>query len=280
MKKTFLVKRNALLSSTGFSWGTVALTGAVLALFLRLVAPNFFWSILTPIFRVADTLAAQSHFVLSSLGDTAALALQNETLMHENAALLNENRTLLQKTTSIATLPASSAKERNGASGILAGVVARPPESSYDTLMLAEGMNTGVTLGMEVFGPGGVPIGVVSSVFADFSQATLFSAPGMVTHGWVGSSNIPLTIEGSGGGVMRASLARSAGIAVGDTVFGPGPGALAIGRVTRIDSDPLAPVVTLRIIPAINLFSVTWVVLRDTGASLLNTLLQASPNAP
>ena len=38
------------------------------------------------------------------------------------------------------------------ASGILAGVVARPPESPYDTLVLAAGKNAGVTLGMEVFG--------------------------------------------------------------------------------------------------------------------------------
>ena len=133
---------------------------------------------------------------------------------------------------------------------------------------------------MEAFATGGVPIGVVSSVFADFSQVTLFSAPSMVTHGWVGPSNVPLTIEGAGGGVMNASLARSAGISVGDIVFGPGPGALPIGSVTRIDIDPLAPGVTLHIIPALNLFSVTWVILRDTGKTLLHSLPKASSHLP
>ena len=273
------MKRNALLSSTGFSWGTIALAGAVVALFLRLVTPNFFWSVVTPVFRIADTLSAQSHALLSSFGDTAALALKNETLINENAALINENRALLQKATSVATL-SSSAKEHGSASGILAGVVARPPVSSYDTFILAEGTNTGVALGMEAFGPGGVPIGVISSVLDDFSYITLFSAPGMVTHGWVGSSHIPLTIEGSGAGAMNASLSRSADIVVGDIVFGPGPGALAIGRIIRIDSDPLAPGVTLHIMSTLNLFSITWVLLRDTGATLLNELPKTGLNAP
>ncbi len=266
MKKTFLVKRNALLSSTSISWGASALALAILALLLRLLAPNFFWHIVTPVFRIADTLAAQSHLLLSSFGDAAALALQNEKLVNENTALSNENRTLLQKAASITALPGSHVTERNNTSGILAGVVARPPESPYDIFVLAAGEKAGVTSGMEVFGAGGVPIGFISSVSDDFSHAMLFSAPGIVTHGWIGPSHTPLTIQGFGAGVMSASLARSAGIVEGDTVFVPGPGALAMGRITRIDSDPLAPEVTLRIMPTLNLFSITWVVVRDTGA--------------
>ncbi len=280
MKRTFLAKRNALLSSTNISWGVLALAGVILILIVRLFAPNFFWQVFSPVFRGADVLASKSHVVFSSFGDTATLVLQNEQLKNENTALANENEALIAKVTTLSSLLDFPTKGKRDADGILAGVVARPPMSPYDTLVLAAGAKEGVALGQEVYGTGGVPVGVVSSVLTDFSRATLFSAPNMVVHGWVGRANTPLTIEGDGAGVMSASIARSSNVAVGDTVFAPGPGALPIGSVTRIDSDPTAPEVVLRITPVLNLFSITWVVIRDTGAELLNPLSSATSTRP
>lgn len=283
MKKTFLVKPNALLSSAGVSWGALALAGAVIVLLVRLVAPNFFWYTFAPVFRAADALAAESRALVATLGNTAVLALQNEQLVNENAALANENKMLLQKATNVASLLGSPSAGRSAAeslhssasvvgrsntSGILAGVIARPPESPYDTLVLAEGEKTGITLGMEAFGAGGVPLGVVSAVSADFSRVTLFSTPGMTVNGWVGRANLPLIIKGAGAGAMDASVPRSAGISAGDIVFAPGPGMLPIGIVARIDNDPSSPSAVLRIMLTLNLFSVAWVVVRDTGISL------------
>jgi len=259
MKKTFLLKRNALLSSANISWGTMALAFALIAFFVRVLAPNFFWYAFTPVFASADVLAARSHSFMQSFSDVAALASKNERLMRENAALASENQTLFKKVADISAL--SDVQE----TGILASVIARPPESPYDTLVLAAGANAGVTLGMEAFGAGGVPLGVVSSILADFSRVTLFSAPSMNTAGWVGSANLPLTISGTGAGAVNAVAARSANIAVGDTVFVPGPGMFPIGTVTRIDGGLSSPSVTLRIQPKLNLFSVSWVMLRDTG---------------
>ena len=280
MKRTFLSKRNAFLSSASISWGVFACVGVFFVLLVRLFAPNIFWYAFAPVFRVADSLVIKSHILYSSFGDTAALALKNEQLLNENAALVSENNALLVKVVSLSSLFGSLATERMNASGILTGVVARPPESPYDTLVLAGGMKDGIISGMEVFGAGGVPIGVISSVRTNFSQVTLFSAPNMVTHCWVGKANLPLSIHGSGAGVMSASIARSANISVGDTVFAPGPGALPIGSVTRIDSDPSAPEIVLRIVPTINLFSITWVVVRDTGTAFSNMFSSATSTRP
>lgn len=271
MKKTFLVKRNALLTSTDVSWGAYALIVAVFILLVRLVAPNFFWHVFAPVFQSADALATESHTFFASFGNAATLALQNEKLQEENAALATENQTLLEKATSLEALGSSSGLGK----GITAGVVARPPESPYDTIVLALGSRAGVTLGMTAFGlpagqvgAGGVPIGKVSLVWTDFSRVTLFSSSGVHTNGWIGHMNVPLTITGAGAGALNASLARSAGVAEGDNVFVPGPGKLPIGTVTRIDSDPSSPSMTLRITPILNPFSITWVLLRDTGAAL------------
>ena len=59
-------------------------------------------------------------------------------------------------------------------------------------------------------------------------------------------------------------------IAVGDTVFAPGPGMLSIGHVVRVESNPSSPGITLRIMPNVNLFSLGWVQLRDVGAEVRN----------
>lgn len=281
MKKTFLVRRNALLSSTDISWGFLALVGVLILLFVRLIAPNFFWNIFAPIFRAADTVAAETHLFISGFSSAAKLASQNERLVNENQALANENQALIQKNNSLSALLGSSAVQKNAVPGIIAGVVSRPPETPYDSLLLSSGKKIGVTLGQEVFGMGGVPIGVISSVTDDFSRAILFSSPNMTVHGWIGlHANEPLTILGSGGGTMTAILSRSVGVAVGDTVYAPGPGALPIGVVTRVDSDPSAPGVTLRIQPALNPFSITWVELRDTGKVFTDALSWATSTEP
>ena len=261
MKKTFLATRNTLLSSANVSWGTFALAFAIAALLLRLFAPNIFWYTFTPMFGVADAFTAQGRTLFSSFGDTAVLSTTNDQLANENAALASENQMLLKKEEALTALLGSSAK----AQGIAAGVVSRPPESPYDTLLVGAGANQGVVLGMEAYGPGGVPVGTVSSVFGDFSRVTLFSAPGVATSGWIGNENVPVSVIGGGAGVMTASVARLADIAVGDAVFVPGPGALLVGSVVRIDSEPSSPSVTLRIAPAFNLFSTAWITLRDIG---------------
>ena len=258
MKKTFLARRNALLSSTSVSWGVLALAGAVLLLLIRLLAPNLFWYTFAPVFRASDLLAERSHAFFSSFGDATALTLENERLTDENATLSLKNQALHERVNDLAELG-------QDIQGIAAGVVARPPASPYDTLVVAAGLKQGVALGMEAFGEGGTPLGIVSSVSSDFSRVTLFSAHGVTTNGWVGQAGLPLIIEGAGGGALRASAARSAGIAAGDVVFVPGPGKLPIGAVVRVDSDPASPSVTLRIAPAFNLFSISWVELRDTG---------------
>jgi len=264
MKRTFLAKRNALISSRGISRGVLLLLFPLILLFVRIFAPNFFWQIFAPAFRVSEALTAESRRFVNGFRDVAVLAEQNEKLTAENSALASENRTLLQKSDELSRLLGTSTQK--DASGVLAGVIARPPESPYDTLVLAAGEKDGVTIGMEAFG-GGVPIGFVSSVASNFSRVTLFSSPGTLTSGWIGREGTPLSIIGAGGGALQAHIARAANVVEGDAVFVPGPGMLSMGRVARVESDPLSPGVTLRIQSAVNLFSLSWIELRATGVT-------------
>jgi hypothetical protein len=51
----------------------------------------------------------------------------------------------------------------------------------------------------------------------------------------------------------------------------------AIGTVVRVDSDPLSPGVTLRIMSMINLFSLSWIVVRATGVASLSFATSTLP---
>lgn len=273
MKKTFLAKRNGLLATLGVSWGGALLIVVVLLLALRLLAPNTFWTLVAPAFNASDAFARMSRGLFGSFGDSATLTLENETLGATIDALTLENASLKERLDGIAGLVRTPA-------GIIAGVLARPPASPYDTLVLAAGSREGVREGMTAYGAGGVPLGIVFSVLPDFSRISLLSSPGVTFTGSVGPKHLPLTLTGAGGGAFSASAPRAAEVAVGDTVFSPGPGSLPLGTVARIDSDPSSSSVSLKIMPHTNIFSISFVELRESGAALRAALASSTPLLP
>lgn len=259
MKKIFSARRNALFSLVPWSWGGGLLLVAVFLLVLRLSVPTFFWTLTTPLFGVADTAAGSARTFFARFTATADLVVESDRLIEENTNLKNENRALKAQ-----LQDAGAFTEREG---VLARVVARPPQSPYDTLIVAQG-SSGVQEGMEAFAPGSVPLGVVERVEGSFAFIVLFSAPGRTTEAWIGEENVPVTLLGAGGGTFRATLPRTNVVAEGDTVYVPGPGKYPIGTIVRIADDPSAPAVELYIAPLANPFALSAIELRDTGLTL------------
>jgi hypothetical protein len=274
MKRTFLPRHSLFVSPAGLSWGGIILIIAILALVMRVLAPNLFWTITAPLTRSASAVSGGTHFFLSCFYEAARLTQDNERLTRDNEALQIENATLRAQAREVGALGAAEG-------GIVAGVVARPPVSPYDTLVVAAGTRGGVSEGMRAYGAGGMPLGRVEQASADFSRIILYSAPEVETQGWVGVST-PITLRGAGGGAFTATLARTAQVAVGDAVYVPGPGMVALGVVARIDDDPSAASMVLRIIPAINPLTAGWVRLRAAAPSsdVTAPLRAASSTAP
>ena len=246
-------------------WGRALLGVALLVVLVRLALPNVFLSVVAPAFWLGDALAAHTDAFFTNFADTRALATKVRTLGEENTALAIENRTLTEKVYDLTALLGTSSP---GPRGVLAGVVARPPVAAYDTLILAEGSGAGVAPGMVAYGAGGLPLGIISSVTAGFARVTLFSTPGMETPAWVGSEHLPATLRGAGAGAFAVSVPRNSHVAVGDTVFVAGPGALPIGTVVRVGGESSDPVAALYVQPVANPFSITWVVLKDVGSGV------------
>lgn len=256
-----------------------ALAFALFFALARFIAPNLFLSAVSPALTLGTRLSSAVDGLFAGFANAKALAAKNAALADENAALSLENRTLSEKAADLASL-LGSPRAPSGGAGIVAGVLARPPVAAYDALIVSAGTNAGVAPGMEAFGAGGLPLGIVSAATPDFARVTLFSAPGVMTSGWIGQKRVPVTLRGAGAGAYAASAPRDAGIAQGDAVFVPGPGALPIGVVASIGGLASDPMATLFIRPAANPFSITTVVLREAGSALAGVSLATSTPLP
>jgi hypothetical protein len=87
----------------------------------------------------------------------------------------------------------------------------------------------------------------------------LYSSPKATVDGWIGEKRLPVTLTGESAGSFSASLSHESGVAVGDVLYLPGPGALPAGTVARISSDPSSTNDVVYIVPYVNIFSLTWV---------------------
>ncbi len=229
---------------------------ALLLIGLRVFIPEVLTAIGRPFWSMGTSVTNAVSSVGTDFSSKAALAGDRERLLNENAALSERNRTLEAQ---IADLTKLTGSPLAAGTPIIAGVLVHPPVSPYDTLIVDVGEKSGVKEGALVYGIGGVPLGTVESVSGSSARISLYSAPGRVNEGWVGDNRTAVSITGRGAGSFEASISHAAGITAGMIVYLPGPGALPIGTVVRVDSDPSSPRDTLHIAPYQSPFSLTWV---------------------
>ncbi|MEO6536158.1 MAG: rod shape-determining protein MreC [Candidatus Paceibacterota bacterium] len=231
----------------------VLLVGVVMA--IRMVVPGTFAMISTPAWKAGSSLTASVGHVFTFTSNSKLLS-ERDALTSENTTLTAQNLTL---TAQVRDLTALLGTRTAPAGGILASVLARPPVAPYDVLVVDQGSVDGVTKDAHVFGNGGTPIGIVSSIADHTAHVTLYSATGVHTDGWVGATHIPVTLSGTGAGGFETSVLKEAGVQVGDIVTLPGNGGTPIGTITKIQADPSSPTVVLDMRPYTNPFSLTWV---------------------
>ena len=256
MKKQYSRKRKSLLSP---SW-ILALVGVgmffVLTVLARTFAPGVLITVVSPGLSLGTWVSERTYSFVSSFSHTAEVVHERDRLLEENQALQNTNRTLVAKVEDITHLTGTSPTP---STRIFAGILARPPVSPYDTLLIDTLGHTGLHNGAHVYGPGNVPLGTLEAISGSHARVKLYSFPGEISNGWVGEKRIPITLTGVSAGAFTATLSRQSGVAVNDVVYLPGPGALAVGSISSIDSDPSSPQDAVHIVPYTNIFSLTWV---------------------
>lgn len=238
-----------------WAWGPIVLV-VILLLLIRTFAPGAFALLTAPVWSVGNSLDTTAGGFFAGFENKAKLSEQNVALEQQVQTLAAENLTLSARAQDLAKLLGGTSGVNNE---ITVGVLARPPESPYDTLTIAAGAADGITQGALVYAASSTPIGTIQNVTANTSQVSLFSTTGRSTSGWLGTERFPVTLVGEGAGAFTATIPASTTVAVGDTVYVPGPGALPIGTVVKLGADPSSPTETIFIQPLVNLFSITWV---------------------
>lgn len=209
---------------------TRILLGVLFFLILTLIlfkpaVPSFVTSsvhwIATPLLATTPMLSGVTDGVSSIFHSKQSLLLRIEEL--EQKVLEDE---LKSKTAEVIeqnyeTLGALMARSLN--EHIIAGsVLLRPPQTTYDTLILDVGSANGVKKDMLVQSSEGVVLGTVVNVFDTTSVIELFSSHGRETVVHIGKEQIEMIAKGRGGGNFEAEAPRTIPIAKGDIVVLPG----------------------------------------------------------
>lgn len=246
-------ERVSLISPNVRSLGAVVLALVLILGVLRLAFPGVFTAIAMPLWSVGVSLSGGVGDFTSSFGNARALTLERNRLIEENAALALDLATLRAEIADLGNVVGGSSEE------MLVGVLAGPPVAPYDVLILAAGAKDGIRTGLFVYGHHGIPIGTIREVGETSSRAVLFSEAGRENRGWAGEDRIPVVLTGTGAGTFSMTASKDSGLAVGDVLYLPGPGAIPVGLIRKVETDPSSPDARVQIFPYANPFSLPYV---------------------
>ena len=121
-------------------------------------------------------------------------------------------------------------------SRIAAGVVGRPTELPYDTILIARGARHGVVKNAPVFAGRNQAIGFVGDVYNQSALVVLTSTPGVETTVYIYGPNIYTTALGVGGGHVRVHVPQGIVLEPGNLVVMPSFDAGIYGEINTIES--------------------------------------------
>ncbi len=121
---------------------------------------------------------------------------------------------------------------------VLAGILERPNQSAYDTLLIDAGTEQGIKTGDTVFAKGNIPIGRVADIFSNSSKVILFSSAGEKTMAIVSGKDMTLELIGRGGGNFEMILPKDFTLQPREQVTLPGINAFVVAIAETMIFDP------------------------------------------
>lgn len=190
----------------------------LLLLFLLYVGSSFVsssvHSIVGPIWRVAiDTGGGLSSY-LSIAKEKIDLVEENRTLKDEldrNRLISLELDVLEEENDELRA--ALGMKPREDAK--LTRVLARPPRSPYDVLVIDGGRDSGFSVGDRVLFGGSLLLGEIDEVYGSTSRVVLYSSSGMESDVFIDDADGVVTAYGRGGGKFSLELSRDSDVSEG-----------------------------------------------------------------
>lgn len=258
--------------------GAAARTGAVLFICAALLFAFQEWrprALRDALQRAAVPFWRAESGVRTGAARLFAHLSSKETLIRENEMLRDRTAKDESQLLSLALLEEENASLRGLLDGrprvgrALAAVLAAPPRSPYDTLLLDVGVRDGVGVGDAVL-LGGAVLGRVAEVFSHTSLAELHSTAGVETPVFLMHDGKPIaaSLAGAGGGAFSARLPRDVVLAEGDRAILPGSSPTLVARVAAIERDSSGLFQTVHLTSPLSLRGMRFVEVRtDTEAT-------------
>lgn len=207
---------------------------------LNTVAPNFLGNTSA---TIALPLWKFRGFVVYRFKTVVEAWNSKENLVQENTALrekiLAVETTLLDR--DMLTRENQTLRGMLGKNGVehmtLAEVLARPPQSAYDSIILDVGSDKGVKVGDKIVYPPRILLGEIIGVNARTSKAKLYTTGGETLDAIFDKENISAQLKGLGSGNFEVDLPREIHIDVGDLLVTAGGNHFIVGKVGNISFD-------------------------------------------
>jgi|JI8StandDraft_1071087.scaffolds.fasta_scaffold85957_3 hypothetical protein len=258
-KQLFRIPRRIISRKSAVAYGTVAFIVVVLVLFKTLL-PQAFLHITTSLYSTGTSLTQSVGSFFSVFSDRATLTNRITQLEFERDTLYEEN---VQLTSRFEQYELTDA-EIGLTNGVRARVVARPPVTAYDSIIVSFS-NIEVAQDAVVYSLGGTPLGTVAEASKNSARVVLFSEHGRTHSGVIGKDEEPIELVGRGAGAFEAMVAPDFEVEIGDEVFSTYGDIRSLGRVAVIESNPSSPVKRLLIQAHTNIFTLSTVLIDDTS---------------
>jgi cell shape-determining protein MreC len=191
---------------------------------------------------VSPLWSAENRFS-NALSGTGGFFHSKNSLINENADLKSRIASLeLEKSTLLLAQDENARLlellgRRARPLGVMATVLTHPPQSPYDLLIVDAGSNDGLAVGASAGLPEGPKLGLVEEVFPRYARIKLFTTPGERTEAVLERRQLPVTLEGSGGGNFRINVPRDTEVLVGDRVLSSGLVASLLAVVEEVNLE-------------------------------------------
>lgn len=147
-------------------------------------------------------------------------------LFNSRKALLEENAMLKERLIEL--------ERQKGRDTSLATVLARPPQTPYDIVIVDIGSHASVYVGSKVLLPEGEPIGLVFEVLGKQAKVKLFSTVEEETDAVLERHSVPVVLVGAGGGSFKITLPRDVAVEKGDRILSADEGSHLLAVVEDI----------------------------------------------
>jgi len=209
-----------------------------------------------PVWKFVDMVRSTTETVINYFSSKEHLERENRLLreaLYRRASEDYQRDLLVRENIELKTALHRATSSRRAL--MLAAVLARPPTSAYDTLLIDLGADDGIFVGMDVLADGMFTIGKITMVYKRSSLVTLYSSPGSQIDAYIGETSVPVTFEGIGGGAFRARVPKGLNIRPGDAAILPALSLESIGTVSGVDLSEGSSFAFVHLAFPVNVFS-------------------------